>query len=70
VLDVGWYRLIVRRTHSKYDSHGDLHPDVLDYLEEQEKIEKLHEKLRNARADRRHTDELLPAEGQAPTAAP
>ena len=65
VLDVGWYRLIVRRTHSDYDSHGDLHPDVLDYLEQQEKIKKLHEKLRNASANRRHTDELLPAEGQS-----
>jgi hypothetical protein len=70
VLDIVWYRLIVRRTHSDYDSHGDLHPDVLDYLEQREKIEKLHEKLRNAKANRRDADERLPAEGQAPTAPP
>jgi hypothetical protein len=70
VLDVLWYRLIMRRTHSDYDSHGDLHPDVLDYLELQEKIKKRDEMMRNARAKRLETGERLPAEGQAPTGAP
>ncbi len=31
--DVLWNRLIVKRTHGGYDSHGDLLPDLLDYLE-------------------------------------
>jgi hypothetical protein len=28
-----WHQLIVKRTHGGFDSHGDLLPDLLDYLE-------------------------------------
>jgi hypothetical protein len=31
--EVSWSRLIAKRTHGGYDSHGDLLPDLLDYLE-------------------------------------
>jgi hypothetical protein len=30
---VSWNRLIAKRNHGGYDSHGDLLPDLLDYLE-------------------------------------
>jgi hypothetical protein len=36
--DVFWHRFIMRRIHGQFDSHGDLSPDVLDYLEKLEKI--------------------------------
>jgi len=32
-LDVLRYRLVQERSHKAYDSHGDLSPDLLDYLE-------------------------------------
>ncbi len=31
--DVLWNRLVAKRFHTKYDSHGDLSYDLLDYLE-------------------------------------
>ena len=31
--DVVWNRLVAERLHTRYDSHGDLSPDLLDYLE-------------------------------------
>ncbi len=31
--DVLWHRLIMKRFHGGYDSHGDLLPDLLDHLE-------------------------------------
>jgi hypothetical protein len=31
--DVMWHRLIAARDHTQHDSHGDLSPDLLDYLE-------------------------------------
>jgi len=31
--DVYWHRFILGRFHGAYDSHGDLSPDLLDYLE-------------------------------------
>ena len=52
VLDVLWYRLIMRRHHAEYDSHCDLHPDVLDYLEGLKKSKERDEMIRNARANR------------------
>ena len=34
--DVLWHQLIMARIHDAYDSHGDLSPDLLDYLEKLE----------------------------------
>jgi hypothetical protein len=31
--DAFWYRFIQPLAHVGYDSHGDLRPDLLDYLE-------------------------------------
>jgi hypothetical protein len=49
VYDVLWYRLVQKRHHGEYDSHGDLHPDVLDFLDGLQKTEALHEMIRKAR---------------------
>jgi hypothetical protein len=70
VRDVLWYRLIAPRTHSEFDSHGDLHPDVLDYLDGLEKIRKRDEMIRTERAKWRNLNERLPADRQGPSAAP
>jgi hypothetical protein len=35
--DAFWHQLIVERSHGGYDSHGDLKPDLLDYLERLER---------------------------------
>ena len=32
--DILWHRLIMKRHHGGYDSHGDLLPDLLDHLEQ------------------------------------
>jgi hypothetical protein len=66
VLDVAWHRLIQRRTHSEFDSHGDLHPDVLDYLERLKRSKERDEKIRNAKVNRPESDERRPAGGEAP----
>ncbi len=68
VLDVLWYRLIQKRHHAEYDSHGDLHPDLLDYLENVEKIKALDERMRRARANRVDTDPRPVVDGQPPAA--
>jgi hypothetical protein len=34
---VFWHRVIQRHSHGEYDSHGDLVPDLLDYLEKLER---------------------------------
>jgi hypothetical protein len=70
VFDVLWHRVMIKRDHLEYDSHGDLHPDVLDYLEWLEKTKKRDEMMRNARAKRLETEKLMPAEGEAPAAPP
>ena len=70
VLDVLWYRLIMRRNHAEYDSHGDLHSDVLDYLEGLEKIKRRDEMLRAARANRLEGIESSPVDQRTPTASP
>jgi chromate transport protein ChrA len=70
VLDVLWYRLMQKRTHAGYDSHGDLHPDVLDYLELLEKIKRRDEMMRTERAKRLEAEERLRAEGKDPDALP
>jgi hypothetical protein len=31
--DIVWHRLVQRHEHGAFDSHGDLRPDLLDYLE-------------------------------------
>ena len=66
VLDVLFYRLIQKRHHGEYDSHGDLHPDVLDYLEGLKKTAILREMIRNARANRLNTPEESPRDRQGP----
>jgi hypothetical protein len=70
VLDVLRYRLVMKRTHAEYDSHGDLHPDVLDYLDWLERIKRRDDRMRRERAERLEAEARLPAESQAPTAAP
>jgi hypothetical protein len=50
LLDIGWYRLIQKRQHAEFDSHGDLHHDVLDYLEELQKIKARDEMIRRESA--------------------
>ena len=39
VLDVLWHRFVAKRNHTEFDSHGDLSHDLLDYLDDIEKIE-------------------------------
>jgi hypothetical protein len=70
VLDVLWYRLIMHRTHAEYDSHGDLHPDVLDYLDGLEKIKRRDQMLRNAKANQLEDIKGSPVDRQAPMASP
>ena len=70
VLDVCWHRAIQKRHHAQYDSHGDLHPDVLDYFEDQEKIAQRDEMLRRARAKQLEDREQTPADGQGAAAPP
>jgi hypothetical protein len=70
VLDVLWYRLIQKRHHGEYDSHGDLHPDLLDYLETVERTKALDERMRRARANRVDTDPRPVEDGQPPAARP
>jgi hypothetical protein len=69
VLDVLWYRLVQRRTHGGFDSHGDLHPDVLDYLDGLKRAKRLHEMTRNAEAKRLGAATEPPMDGQS-TATP
>jgi Dolichyl-phosphate-mannose-protein mannosyltransferase len=70
VLDVLWHRLVMKRNHTEYDSHGDLHRDVLDYLDLLEKIKKRDEMLRKLNANRLDGDEGMQAGGQGPTGPP
>jgi hypothetical protein len=70
VLDVGWYRLMQKRHHSGYDSHGDLHPDVLDYLEGLERSAQQEEMLRRAKSKQLEGVEQPPADGQGAPAPP
>ena len=69
-LDVCWHRAIQKRHHARYDSHGDLHPDVLDYFEDREKIAQRDEMLRRARAKQLEGVEQSPADGQGTPASP
>jgi Dolichyl-phosphate-mannose-protein mannosyltransferase len=39
--DLLWHQLIVKRHHDGFDSHGDLWPDLLDYLEWRERAAKM-----------------------------
>jgi hypothetical protein len=70
VLDVCWHRAIQQRHHARYDSHGDLHPDILDYFEDQERITQRDEMLRRARAKRLENPEQRPADGLGTPAPP
>jgi hypothetical protein len=70
VLDVLWYRLVQKRTHGEYDSHGDLHPDVLDYLDGLKKMEMLHEMIRNAKAKRLNDGSEPPIDGPSASTPP
>jgi hypothetical protein len=56
--NVVWHRAIAARSHAGYDSHGDLAPDLLDYLEsrERERKEALAEK--HAQVRRQHAREI------------
>jgi hypothetical protein len=63
VLDVCWYRLIQKRHHSGYDSHGDLHPDVLDYLEGRQKLAQIDQMLQRAKANQLKGVEPSPTDG-------
>jgi len=69
-LDVLWYRLIQKRQHGEYDSHGDLHPDVLDYLENVERTKARNETIRRARANRIDPHPRPAVDGQLPAARP
>jgi hypothetical protein len=70
VLDVCWYRAIQKRHHSGYDSHGDLHPDVLDYLDGLKKNAQRDEMLRRAKANQLEGVEQPPTHGQGDPAPP
>ncbi len=70
VLDVLWYRFIQKRHHGEYDSHGDLHPDVLDYLEGLKKAAIRDEMIRKARANRLNTFDQAPRNGQGTETQP
>ena len=70
VLDACWYRVIQKRHHARYDSHGDLHPDILDYFENLKKIAERDEMVRRAKAKRLDGVEQLPTDGQTAPAPP
>jgi len=58
--DVFWHRTIAPRSHSGYDSHGDLAPDLLDYLEDREKRREKALLEKQARDERQRAMEANP----------
>jgi hypothetical protein len=68
--DVFWYRFIQKRHHGNYDSHGDLHPDLLDYLEDLEETKMLYEMIGREKAKRLEAPEPPPANDQAARTPP
>ena len=57
VLDILFYRIIRARSHSEYDSHGDLHPDVLDYLDRLKKANSRSFPIGNRKSEEREATE-------------
>ena len=69
VIDVLCHRAIRNRSHEEFDSHGDLHPDVLDYLEGREKTRKIHDAIQKAQSSRLDIGEPQAADGQSAKAS-
>jgi hypothetical protein len=62
---VVWHRMIAVRHHARYDSHGDLAPDLLDYLEDQEKMRQNALRKKQDR-DQQQDPSNLPAQPDPP----
>jgi hypothetical protein len=69
-IDVVWHRLVQKRTHSGFDSHGDLHPDVLDYLERMRWKKRIDETRRDLKAANLEITPQSQDGGQLTAAAP
>jgi hypothetical protein len=70
VCDVFWYRLIQKRNHVEFDSHADLHPDLLDYLERLERARSQDEATRRGKSDRLDSHERSPTDDAASPSPP
>jgi hypothetical protein len=68
--DVAWHRVIIARFHGEYDSHGDLAPDLLDHLENREKLRKKALSDAQAADERRHATEVSPSTVPPPQEPP